>query len=271
MEKSLLEFRDYKDYLTQVFKNQSNKRSGKIARLAQAIGCHSAYISQVLKGKAHFSLEQSERINQFLNHSKLESHFFILLVQYERAGTNTLKKYFLEQIELAIEKQFELKNRLQFKKTLSKEDQTIYYSAWYYSAVHVLVSVPSITTKEDFSKYLGLSVEKITEVLDFLTSVGLILCKDNRYSIGTSSIHLDRQSPMISKHHTNWRMKAIQSLEHVKTNDLHYSSVITASEQDSVKIRAIMVKAIEDIRTLVSKSKDERGFSYNMDFFEIKQ
>ncbi|MBL7542462.1 MAG: TIGR02147 family protein [Bdellovibrionaceae bacterium] len=271
MSSSIFDFKGYKDYLNKVLSTESKKRSGKRALLSKAVNCHSAYVSQVLNGQSHFSLEQADKINIFLKHSKIESHFFLLLVQHGRAGTENLRRHFLEQINQTLEKQFDLKNRLQFKKILSKEDQARYYSAWYFAAIHVLVSVPAMKTKEDFSQYLGISIDKTSEALDFLKSVGLIVESGNRYEVGTGSIHLGRESAMISKHHTNWRLQAIQSLDNGTANDLHYSSVITASEQDSTKIREIMVKAIEEIRAVVKTSQDESGFCYSLDFFEFRK
>jgi len=42
---------------------------------------------------------------------------------------------------------------------------------------------------------------------------GLAEEKEGRFKIGNSRIHLPSNSPLISKHHTNWRVKAIQTLE----------------------------------------------------------
>jgi hypothetical protein len=74
---------------------------------------------------------------------------------------------------------------------------------------------------------------------------------------------------MISKHHTNWRMQAIQSLEREAESELHYSSVITVSEGDAVKIREALVKAIEQVRLIVKPSKDEALYCYNLDLFKV--
>lgn len=268
MEKSIFEYKGYKPYLNDVL-DQRNR--GERSRLAEAIRCHSGYVSQVLNGPAHLSLEQAELVNQFLGHSKDQSHFFLLLVQYERAGTATLKEHFNEQMKELIEKQFILKTRLRYKRSLSREDQAIFYSSWHYGAVHVLVSVPGCSTVKGISEYLGLPMEKTSEVVNFLLSVGLIVQVGDRLDIGTTHIHLENDSPMISKFHTNWRLQAVQSLDHQRPEDLHYSSVITASYEDSPKIREILVKAIEEVRAVVRPSKNEAAFSYSIDFFELRK
>lgn len=266
MDKSIFDYKGYKAYLTDVLAQRSR---GERSRLAEFIRCHSGYVSQVLNGDAHFSLEQAEQVNLFLGHSQNQSSYFLLLVQYDRAGTLSLKQHFAVQMKELIEKQFVLKNRLQFKRSLSREDQAIFYSSWHYGAVHVLVSVPGCNTVQGISDYLALPISRVSEIVQFLLSVGLIIQRGDRFEVGTSHIHLENDSPMIAKHHTNWRMQAIQSLDHQRPEDLHYSSVITASYEDSSKIREIMVKAIEDIRAVVRPSKDEAGFCYALDFFEF--
>lgn len=270
MSLNLFEFKDYKAYITNRLELPDMPK-GSRSRLAECIHCHSAYISQVLNGGAHFSLEQADLINPFLNHTKEESHFFLLLVQYGRAGTASLKNLFQEEIEQAKDAQFNLKNRLVFKKTLSTEDQATFYSSWQYGAIHVLVSVPGCHTERGISQYLGLPLKRVSEIVHFLVQVGLLERTSDRLKIGTSHIHLGKDSPMISRHHTNWRMQAIQSLERGNDPDLHYSSVITASKDDSLKIKEIMVKAIEQIRSIVKDSKDEESYSYAMDFFGLRK
>jgi uncharacterized protein (TIGR02147 family) len=268
MEKSIFEYKGYKPYLCDVLDQRSR---GERSRLAESIRCHSGYITQVLNGAAHFSLEQAELVNQFLAHSKDQSRFFLLLVQHDRAGTASLKEHFAEQMKELTEKQFMLKNRLHFKRSLSREDQAIFYSSWHYGSIHVLVSVPGCSTVKGISDYLGIPIEKTSEVIEFLVSVGLIVQVGDRYNIGTTHIHLENDSPMISKHHTNWRLQAIQSLDQKRPEDLHYSSVVTASYEDSPKIREILVKAIEQVRAVVRPSKNETAFSYGIDFFELRK
>lgn len=264
--RSIFDFRSYKDFLSEVSRGERGSRS----RLAEAMNCHSAYVSQVLNGNAHLSLEQGEQVSRFLGLNKEEAHFFLLLVQYDRAGTAPLKSYFDVQIKEAVKKQLILKDRLVFKRSLSREDQAIFYSSWYFGAVHVLVSVAGCNTERGIAKYLNLPVAKVSEILNFLLSVGLIEKEEGKYQIGTSHIHLEHDSPMIAKHHANWRMRAIQAFDEVNVNDLHYSSVITCSAEDSIKIKAALVRAIEEVRAIVRPSTDEGAFVYCLDFFGLK-
>jgi len=268
---SVFEYRDYKKYVTDTLENRSETSRGERSRLAEALQCHTAYVSQVLNGSPHFSLEQADRINQFFGHNKEQSLYFLLIVQHSRAGTASLKKVFDDQIQNIIERQYNLKNRLEFKKTLSVADQALFYSSWHYGAIHVLVSVPGCHTERGISDYLGLPIERVSEILSFLSSIGLVKKESGgRYEIGTTHIHLGADSPNIAKHHSNWRIRGIQSLDQPLPNDLHYSSVVTVSEEDAPKIRACLVKAIEEIRKTIKGSKDEGAYCYLIDFFNLK-
>ncbi|MGE3610452.1 MAG: TIGR02147 family protein [Bacteriovoracaceae bacterium] len=269
MKKTTFDYKHYKEFLRDSLEARGQER-GIRSRLAEAVSCHTAYVSQVLNGHAHFSLEQAELITRFLNLNSEETQFFLLLVQYDRAGTPNLKIHFEKQLQEIKNKQLILKDRLEFKRTLSREDQATFYSSWHYGAIHVLVSVPGCHTERGIAEYLNLPLAKVVDVLNFLVSVGLVTKSEGRYSIGTSHIHLEHDSPMISKHHSNWRMKAIQSLDHVKTNDLHYSSVITCSLEDSQKIKTVLIQAIDEVRAIVKPSKDEGGFVYCLDFFGLR-
>lgn len=269
MKKTVFEYRDYKKYLADWIESRPGQGRGERSRIAQALNCHLAYVSQVLGGGAQFSPEQAEMLNRHLGHDSEETDFFMLLVSLGRAGTKALEAYYSKLIQQTLERRAVLKNRLNYQKTLSKEDQATYYSAWYYAAIHLLLGVPELQTKKALSEYLGLSLQRVSQVLDFLVGVGLAQEEGNRYRIGATSIHLGNDSPLISKHHSNWRMQALQSLERERPEELHYSSVVTMSRADLEKIRSILVGAIEQVRGVVRESKEEALFCYSLDLFEV--
>ena len=108
------------------------------------------------------------------------------------------------------------------------------------------------------------------EILEFLVSLGLAIQKGNHYEVGASRVHLGGDSPMISKHHINWRLQAIQSLERENREvDLHYSSVISISKEDTLKIKSLLVDSIEKTKAVIKESKEEELHSFCLDFFKI--
>jgi len=86
----IYDFGDYKTYLhTKV--GPRTTRKGIRGALARTLRCQPTYVSQVLYGRAHFSLEQAELVSDFFGHTSDERHYLILLLQKDRAGTKRLE------------------------------------------------------------------------------------------------------------------------------------------------------------------------------------
>lgn len=269
MKNSVFDYKDYKKYLVDALDKGPTGGRGSRSALAAAAGCQTAYVSQVFNGNANFSLEQADLINKFLAHGAEESDFFMLLVQHARAGTKSLQGYYLNQINKTLERRLVLKDRLDVKKTLSREDQVQYYSRWYYSTVHVALSIPELQTKEALAKYLGLPLSQVAEILDFLVSVGLADHEKGRFKIGAARLHLGSDSTMISNHHSNWRMQAMRSLDRGANDDMHYSSVVTMSKDDVVKLKLLLVEWLKEAKALIRESKEEEVHAFCVDFFKV--
>ncbi len=266
---NVFESQNYKTYINTWIAARSGGGRGEKSRIAERAQCQLAYISQVLSGTAHFSLEQTEALSRFFDHTEDEAEFFILLVQRARAGTRSLELYFDRKIQKLLNQRLILKNRFSDKKSLNRENQTLYYSDWTYCAVHMAVLVPELRTPRALAEYFDISTEKTAQVLAFLESVGLVEKKEGGFFPGDVRIHLENDSPMISKHHVNWRLQAMRALDHETPSELHYSSVISVAREDLPRIREVLVKAIEQARMIIKGSADEVIYCYDLDFFGL--
>jgi len=266
---NIYNFDDYKKYIKKIFDTEVEGR-GRRSKLAEALHCQTGFISQVLNGETHFSLEHGIKINHFLGHNKDEEHFFMLLLQKGRAGSHDLEEYYASQIKFLREKKQEIKNRIAVDATLDEKDYHIYYSQWYFAAIHILSSIPHFQTREAMAQKLQLPLALVTTVLEFLLLKGLVVQKDNLYKIGHTRIHLDKKSPLISKHHTNWRIEAIKSLEHEKSEvDLHYSSILSLAKKDALKIREFLLELLEKSEPILRDSPEEELCALCIDLFEL--
>ena len=265
----VFDFKDYKPYLEKTLELRAEHQKGQKSKLAQFIGCNPAYLSQILNGITDLSPEQAQATNAFLGHTPLESRFFLNLVLLSRSGTKELKSFYEGELKQQLQERRDLKNRFQSNRTLSEVDQARYYSSWYYAAIHVAVSLAHLRSKTQISQALDIPLATVGSALEFLVQMGLLKMHGSEYRQGEVSLYLGSDSGFLTKHHTNWRMKAIQSLDHVSEEDLHYSGVITCSEDDSEKIKEILIQAVGKIRETVKKSGDETLRVYNVDFFSI--
>lgn len=269
MKKSIYDYTHYKPFLLDLIRSRPYNGRGVKAALAKSLRIHTAYISQVLNKDAHFTLEQAEELTELLSLTQNESHFFLLLVQRERAGSFRLKKYFEKQIDKFKEAQKQLKNRLEIEHEIKPEDQQRYYSSWHYIAIHALISIPEYQKKEVIQKRLNIPIEKVNEVIEFLLRVGLINRVGDNFVMGSRDLHLSSTSPMISKHHSNWRMRGIDALDRLSDDDLHYSGVISVKKEDAMAIKNILIKSLQEVREVIKKSDVEEVYCYTIDLFSI--
>jgi hypothetical protein len=128
---------------------------------------------------------------------------------------------------------------------------------------------PTLRSPGAIAKYFDLSLSRTIKILEFLQSVGLVKNDSGVFLPGDVRIHLEHDSPMISKHHTNWRLQAMRSFERETPQELHYSGVVSVSYEDLPKVREVMVRALEQVRTIVKESKDEAVYCYALDLFGL--
>lgn len=269
MKKSLFEHEDYKAYLRDRIEDSPSKGRGMKLKIAEYTGCQTSFISQVLNGTANFSLEQGIKLNKFFDHTKEESRYFIFLLHSERAGSEELKSFLKDEMKEIVDKRSDLKNRIEIKNSLKKVDQQVYYSSWLYACIHIMTSIPAYQTPQAMAKHLNLPREKVMEVLTFLEETGLAQKNGVRYEIGVTKIHLSKDSPQIQRHHTNWRMQAINAVDMNLPQDLHYSTVVSMAESDVAQVKEILIKSIEECRKVIRESKEERVQTICIDFFGV--
>ena len=261
----IFDYRDYKDYLRDVL--AARGRGGRSA-FAVELRCQLAYVSQVLNGPAQFSLEQAESLQRTLGHSEEEQEFFLLLVSRARAGTPALEKRFAARLREIQSNRISLDHRLRATRKVSEEQAAIYYSAWYYGAIHMLISIPGFQTRESIVARTALPGTVVGEALEFLCASGLAEAVGGRFRTGQVELHLKNQSHWVNANHANWRARAIQSFDRKSPDDFHYTSAMSMANADVPKIRKIFADAIEQIRAVVRDSPEEDLFCYTVDFFK---
>ena len=261
-------FDDYKEYIKKVL---TAKGHGSRLLLASSLNCQSAYITRVINHDAHLSLEQAVDASAFFELTQDEEDFFLLLIQYAKAGTKRLKDITKKKIKEIREKRALLSNRINIKDELDEVMQAKYYSKWYYAAVHILVTVPGYRDKKSICTYLGLSMAIINEAIEFLLQTGLVALSAEGYISGKGRIFLKGDSPFITQHHENWRMRAIDDINLGSKSNVHFSSVYSLSKQDFELIKEKLLTHIQEVREIVRPSKEEELCVLNLDFFSLQR
>jgi uncharacterized protein (TIGR02147 family) len=263
-------YSDYKKFVSAREEHFGKFEKGFRSRLSEALNVQTAFISKVLNTpKAHFNLEQGLLLANFLKLNDDETSYLVWLIEFARAGTKDLKRFFHKRIEEAQQQHLNIKNRVGDSVTLSAQDQNRFYSHWMYGAAHVLTSIPSYQAPEKIAEALRMDQKLVREVLTFLLSSGLVQDKGGRFVIGPTQLHLSKNSANISKHHTNWRLKAIDDSADPNSEGIHYSTVSSLSLNDFNQLKFDLTEVIQRYVETIRKSPEETASCFNLDFFRI--
>lgn len=267
-KEQVFDFTSYRDYLYFAL-GKPGQRTGMRMKACRFLGCHTTYLSQVLSERAHLSLEHAEALSRFLRHTKDESDYFFNLVLFDRASTKALKDRIVDQLAEIAARRNIIKSRVNESSEISAADQDKFYSHWIYTAIHVLVSIPSLQNAEALALAMGLSKAATQDALDFLQRIGIVSVKDGHYIHGTQVLHLGADSALIAKHHTNWRFHTIQSLSRARAEDLHYSAGLSLTKSVAQKIRDNILATLQDNIDLVKAAPAEEAYIYSFDFYRM--
>lgn len=248
------------------------KGRGISSAIAKSLRTQTSFISQVLSGDLNFSSEQALDLALFLKLNEAETEYLLVMVSYARAGSANLRARLKKQVETL--KELGMKERVAnyAKHELSPEDQYVYYSAWYYAVIHIAVTLPGLSNSKAIAHRLGLSESLVKKVLEFLLAKDLVRKnKDGTYVNGNMHLHLQWDSPLQARHHSNFRMLAMNSV--VKGSlleDLHFSSVVSLANEDYQSIRDVISKMIKEaLQKIAASEPAEELVCFNLDFLRI--
>ncbi len=217
-----------------------------------------------------FTLEQGNDLAEYLGFSELESEYFLTLIMVSRAGKTNLRSRLVNKISELKRKSLELAQRMPAQAKLTESNQAIFYSQWYYSGIRIASSIADYQSVESLSEFLNLPRSTVKRVVDFLLSTGLCLEENGKIKMGPQSTHLSNESPLVGRHHANWRQKSIERQSHTKPDELFFTSPFSIEEKDIAKIRAILVNAIDDSFKVIDPSPAEELACINIDLFRVR-
>jgi len=263
MAKHLFSYDNYRELLIDSIATRDER--GFKTRLAEAAGCQLSYFSQVLHGSVHLTEDQAYGVTIHLSLNEIESEFFVLLVRMERAGSKGLRNHLVAKIKQIQSDQKKLSKRLKTKK-IAFEHQEQYYAAWYYSAIHMCLSIPEMQNKQSLLQYLLLDDDQLAKAIDLLLTMGLVEKSNKYFKTIEYNIHVPSNTPLHVSYNLVWRSFFSQRLQSNLENDIHYTAVHSLSRSDSQVLREMIMKFIEESREVVSLSDEETLVAITVDF-----
>jgi uncharacterized protein (TIGR02147 family) len=265
---NVFEFSSYKDFLKALISENKEKR-GFQATLAKAASCQPSYLSQVLTVKSDLLPDQAIGIAEFLQLGDLESEFFLHLVGLGRASSPSLKKFLEKKLQQLKASNSKLKNRLSNSQPVSQEIEKFYYSSWMWTAIHIATSVTSLQTIKGLSERLSLPPTKVRECLETLEKHGLVKHENGKWTYAGGASHLPPESVMTELNHSHWRQRSVLDIQKNSDESLHYTSVVSMSETDAVRLREVLIHTISQFRKISEPSPAEEVYCFSLDFNQI--
>ncbi len=268
---TIFEFNDYRTYLRQYIRHLPRKGRGELSKIAQHLRVNTTLISQIMSGLREFNPEQALLLSEYLAHSEAETEYFSLLIQRERAGTVELRRHLDKKIVLLKNEALKLSKRISHEKKLTDQERAVFYSSWIYSAVHLFTSTREKgVTLDDIVARFGIKKNVAAEIVRFLVSAGLCIERSGTYTMGVQSTFVERGSPYVLKHYSNWRINAIRRSETLLDGELMYSGQFSISRSDFEKLREEITDFLKRANQLVKDSKAEDIANLNIDWFWIE-
>ncbi len=262
---TIYEFDSYKKYLRAVIEGEGR---GMVTRLAAAAGCQRSYLSQAISTHVNLTSDQIYNIAVFLQLKEQERELLLLLLEKEKAASFSYKKMLDTKIKQIKKSSKRLSNNL--PEGIDDEVPAKYYSAWYYSAIHIATSIESLKLDKHFANYLNLNILLVGRVLSELKSWGLaVVTKDQGWSYsGAGSLHLGDDSVLNRLNHTNWRSYILSSALQPEIN-LNYTSVFAVSKKDKELLREMLLEFLKNQRSKIANSGSEELVAFTCDFVDL--
>jgi uncharacterized protein (TIGR02147 family) len=263
-------FQDYREYIQAQIRTQPKEGRGVLLKIARAAQMHPSTLSQVFQKTRDLTNEQAAALAEYFELSDHEAQYLLLLVQLDRAGTEKLRSLLRGQLEQLRGEANQLVKRLPVDRVLSFEEKAVFYSNWYYSAARVLSSVPEFQSVEKIAERLNLPRSKAVEIVDFLLSHGLCVEEKGKLNVGPQSTHIEATSPLVTRHHANWRLKAMERHPSISAEqEVAYTSPMSISREGVLKVREVLTQAIEKACDIVDTEAPAELYCLNVDWFQI--
>ncbi|OFZ20333.1 MAG: hypothetical protein A2X94_01080 [Bdellovibrionales bacterium GWB1_55_8] len=260
--------RDYREFIRSKIKENQDSR-GYQGRLAEAAGCQRSYFSQVLNSHVNLTADHAAGLCLFWSLDPDETEYFIGLVSLAKAGSPQLRVVFERRLAELRRKDEDLSRRFQKSESLS-EGKELYYSTWYFSAIHILTGVPGYQSPKAIAQRLQIPEQLVAEGLKTLEKMGLVIRVRNEWMIGRGDIHLPKGSLFGTIHHVSWRMRVAQHLQlHGDQDGVHYTGIHSLSRQDLLRIKQILLESLENSRKISAASPEEELVCLVCDFFRL--
>lgn len=265
---SLFNLMDYKTFILEQIEKNSAER-GYQKRLASAAKCHASYLSHVLHSDHHLHPDQAMGLCLFWSLSSEETDWFLELVNLARTQSAPLRRRIEQRLKSLKEKQENLSEKFQKPRITRTAEESLYYSSWHWSALHIITSIPTYRKIEIIADRLQLPKELVSHCLVKLEQMGLVKKAGSEWKIVPGGLFIPKEAFLSHNHHANWRHRALLDAQNASHDGIHYTYVASHSSNDSEGIKSVLLEAIERTGKIVRASPEEEISCVCLDWFRL--
>lgn len=265
---SIFDFNDYKTFVKDWIHAQPKKGRGILRRMSEELQISPTMLSHIFQGDKHLSIEVAHDISDFMGLGEDESDYFLLLVLYGKAGSHKLQERFKKKIKFEQKKANQIAQRMKADVELAENSKSVFYSSWIYSAVRNMTACPSFKDVDLIAAHLKVPRNVIQKTMDFLIQNHLCIIKDGKIDVGPQQTHINSDSPLVLKHHQNWRVQALSKMVDQNEKNLFFTSPMSMSRSTAEEIRPLILELIENVRKKIRPSPSEIVRCLAIDWFE---
>lgn len=265
---NLYAYSDYREYIRDKIAASKAVR-GYQTILAKAARCQPSLLSLVIRSQGHLTRDHLAELAGYWGMDEDQTDYLLGLLELAKTSSRRMRAHQTARLAALKSKQVKLSSRFSDDVFQPTQIEAVYYSAWFWSAVHVMVSIPQYNETSEIAARLGLPENIIDQALTKLTKMGFIIRKGNRWSVTKKSIHLPPESFMNAANHINWRQRSIFDIQAGHQESMHYSSVFVMSRKDAELVKTVLLNAIDAARKISIPSPEEEVYCLNSDFFVV--
>lgn len=268
---NIFKFDDYRDYVLARIEAAPQSGRGQFRAIAIHLKMHPTLVSRVFNSARtkDLTFEQAADLTKFLKLSDLEADYFMALVEESRAGSKNLRDYVQKRKQKLRRQASEISAHFTDVHELNDAERATYYSHWYYSAIHLLADIPAYQSAESIAALLQLPLATIQHAIEFLVSTRILLRDGTKLSCGPTWIFEPPHSPHTTRHHINWRLRAIERLHNHAREEKFLTLPVTISKHDRQTLQQLIFDFVTTVKKTVEPSKPEQLSVLTIDLFDI--
>jgi uncharacterized protein (TIGR02147 family) len=220
---NILDYFDYREYLSDVFAELKKQRRGFSYRsFSRELGISSHnFLPRIIKRERNLSGEFIPRLSGYLKHSQRELRYFKTLVAFNNEKKPPAKEQFLKQL---------LTLRVTHEEHKIEDKRLSFFSKWYYPVIRELVSICDF--KKDYAFLARRCIPRITaaqakSAVEYLVNNGFIRKNNNgRYRIVNQVIATEPEvnSAIIPRYHRITIQQCADAVDTIRKENRNFSS-----------------------------------------------